>query len=200
MYPLFETIAVENLQAPHLANHQLRMDSSYLALFHKHNPINLSDLFHHLNIPNEGLFKWRISYNQYQHKSEIALYQPRVVNRISFYHLPADFDYSLKYTERLMFETIKAKYPLVDDVVLVKNGLLTDSLISNLVIEMKNDSQLYTPSSPLLKGTHRKRLIESGKVVEREIRYDQLRDINSITFINAMCSFSSSPMLKINFC
>lgn len=199
MYPLFETIAIVNFDAPYIAFHQQRMNESFLHLFHQPNCVQLDEVLKQTSISSAQLYKWRIEYGVDGYRSTIELYQPRVIQKISFHEISADFDYSLKYNNRLLFEEIKQQYPLCDEVILLKNGFLTDSLYANLVVEFKNDAGLYTPSTPLLKGTHRKRLLEEGLLKEKSIKIDEISDVKSILFINAMVNFENAPCVKLDF-
>ena len=56
-----------------------------------------------------------------------------------------------------------------DDILIVKNGLLTDTSIANIALYDGND--WYTPLHPLLKGTKRAELLDKGVLKEKEIKY-----------------------------
>ena len=55
-----------------------------------------------------------------------------------------------------------------DDILIVKNGLLTDTSIANIALYDGND--WYTPLHPLLKGTKRAELLDKGVLKEKEIK------------------------------
>ena len=46
-----------------------------------------------------------------------------------------------------------------------------------------------TPSSALLEGTTRKRLLESGKIVLKEIKVEEIKGFQKIALMNAMIDF-----------
>ena len=52
-----------------------------------------------------------------------------------------------------------------DDILIVKNGLLTDTSIANIALYDGND--WYTPLHPLLKGTKRAELLDKGVLKEK---------------------------------
>jgi 4-amino-4-deoxychorismate lyase len=197
MYPLLETIAISDFNAPYIAFHQQRMDDSFLQLFHQPNPFRLEVMLKQITVPTPHLYKWRILYGKDGVESSMALYEPRVIKKIAFHEIPIDFDYSLKYSDRSFFEQVKSQYSDCDEVVLLKNGFFTDSLYANLAIEIKNEAQLFTPSTPLLAGTHRKRLLKEGILKEKRFNVEEISLVKKIVFINAMGEFENSPFFDM---
>ena len=59
-----------------------------------------------------------------------------------------------------------------DEVVIVKNGFISDTTISNLAFF--DGSEWHTPNTPLLKGTKRAELLDSGFLKEKTIKLFQL--------------------------
>ncbi len=192
MFRLFETIAVENFNPENLGYHQQRMDDSYRKLFKTQCHFNLKSLFVELLIPDARKYKWRFDYSSTDCKSTVELYIPKVIQRVEFVEIPSDFDYALKYVDRTFFSEIRAQFSEFDEVIMTKNGFLTDSTIANIVVQFKNDSQLYTPITPLLCGTYRKKLLEKNFLIERMIHIDEIKEINNVFFINAMLPFDES--------
>lgn len=70
---------------------------------------------------------------------------------------------------------------------IVRNGRLTDTSIAN--VALWNGTEWHTPSFPLLKGTHRQRLLDEGRIVERDITVDDLSLYSRVRLFNAMISF-----------
>ena len=77
-----------------------------------------------------------------------------------------------------------SKRGLCDDIIIVKNGNLTDSSYSNLAFN--DGSKWITPSTPLLTGTRRGQLIESGELYEEELKVSDLKYFHSCSLINAL--------------
>ena len=71
-----------------------------------------------------------------------------------------------------------------DEVVIVKNGLLTDTSYSN--IALFDGQRWVTPRHPLLQGTMRQSLLDTGQLVERDIRDDEGGRYEKVSLINAM--------------
>lgn len=197
MYPLLETIAVSDFKAPHIALHQQRMDETFLRLFHRSNPYRLDEILKQIAVPTSALYKWRILYGKDGLESSMELYKPRGIKKIAFHEISIDFDYSFKYSDRSFFDEIRNHYSDCDDVILLKNGFLTDSLFANLAISFQNETQLYTPSTPLLAGTHRKRLLEKGVLKEKRFNIEEISMVKKIVFINAMVEFENSPFFQM---
>ena len=92
-----------------------------------------------------------------------------------------------KTTHREVYESARKEYPAVDDVLLYnEKGELTEFTIGNLVVEM--DGTLCTPpiSCGLLAGTFREHLLETGKVQEKVIRVDEIKDCQKVFLINSV--------------
>lgn len=74
--------------------------------------------------------------------------------------------------------------PVDEELIIVKNGIITDTSYANLVFY--NGKEWHTPSRPLLQGTKRQKLIDEGKIKEREIRVHDLKKFTKCSLINAM--------------
>ncbi|MEI6347572.1 MAG: aminotransferase class IV [Bacteroidota bacterium] len=196
MYPLFETIAIEKFQPQNIELHQQRMDISYLSLFKNTNPFNLSELIKYENIPSEGLFKWKILYGCSNYKTIVDRYEPRQINKVKFVHVDSNFDYTFKYSNRVQIDELRDINSEYDEIIMVKNGYLTDSSIANLVLKQKD--KLYTPNTPLLEGTQRKYLIMKDRIIEKQILYKDLGDFEGVFFINSMLPFERAPFFKLD--
>jgi para-aminobenzoate synthetase / 4-amino-4-deoxychorismate lyase len=92
-----------------------------------------------------------------------------------------------KTTKRDFYESVRRGTPGYDDVLLYnKLGELTEFTIGNLVVEL--DGKYFTPplSCGLLAGTFRAHLLETGKVTERTIRVEELKDCTQIFMVNSI--------------
>lgn len=197
MYPLFETIAVEHFEPQLLQYHQQRMDDSFLRYFHLENPYQLSKVFRSEQIVSDGVLKWRVEYGSQGFRSTIEPYSPRMIRRVKLVEIDPDFDYSMKFSDRAYFDLLKKRNPGYDELILLKNGQLTDSTYSNLILEAVSDGRLYTPSTPLLHGTQRQYLIDTVKVIPIPISIGQLPEFHKIYFVNAMLPLPHAPSLDI---
>ncbi len=66
----------------------------------------------------------------------------------------------------------------------MKNGFVTDTSYANIVFW--DGGKWITPTSPLLHGTARDRLLDSNQITEAEIAIDDLKNYSKAKIINAM--------------
>ena len=71
-------------------------------------------------------------------------------------------DYRYKSTDRSELNRLTAQKGNCDDIVIVKNGFITDTSFTNLALF--DGHQWLTPAHPLLAGTQRALLLEQGKI------------------------------------
>lgn len=71
-----------------------------------------------------------------------------------------------------------------DDIIIVKNGLVTDASSSNLVFV--RDGNFVTPADCLLPGTKRQLLLDKGMIRQEKVRVEDIWHYDSVLFINAM--------------
>lgn len=93
-------------------------------------------------------------------------------------------EYAYKYADRSSLDQLYDFREGQDDIVIMKNGLLTDGRFANLVFFDGNS--WFTPSKPLLHGTKRKKLLEKGFISEKEIGIRDIGNYRKCTLINAM--------------
>jgi len=145
------------------------------------------------NLSNE-LYKCRIIY-----EADIIsiAFQKYSEKRISSLQLVRDddFTYSHKYEDRTEFEkhlsAIKA-----DEVLIIKNGFVTDTSFSNVVFF--DGTKYLTPSSPLLEGTKRAKLITDGFIQEEEIRLNDIKKFKCVHLINALLDLKEENRITID--
>ena len=65
--------------------------------------------------------------------------------------------------------------------------LVTDTSIAN--IALYNDGLWFTPKKPLLEGTTRARLLNAGKIIEKDIAVEDLNNYSRVALMNAMIDF-----------
>ena len=78
-----------------------------------------------------------------------------------------------------------------DDVLIVKNGFVTDTSFSNVVF--RQDDRLFTPDTFLLNGCKRQELISKGTIEERKISLDDIKSYQCCYLINAMLDIEDNP-------
>jgi len=194
MCQLVESIKLKDGVIQNLEYHQMRMNRSMDELFPESPKINLERA---ITIPencNSGIFKVRVLYGNSVQKIEIEPYTFRTIQSLKVVHHES-IDYHLKYTDRQILQKLFAQRENYDDIIIVKNGLVTDSFAANLFFF--DGETWFTPNSPLLKGTKRQLLIDQGFVFEKKIRLEDIRSYQKIGLINAMIGFEEMPMIEI---
>lgn len=105
----------------------------------------------------------------------------------NFKILKSDVNYERKFLDRSALDEIFAQRDANDDVLIEKNGILTDTTIANIAI-LQNDIRI-TPKNPLLKGTTRQRLLNNSFLIERNFGIKELLNAQSFAILNAMIDF-----------
>lgn len=95
-----------------------------------------------------------------------------------------DIDYTYKSVDRSGLTFLQSERGTCDDVIIVRNGLLTDTSYSN--IALYDGNKWITPRFPLLQGTMRQSLLDNGDIVEGDISVNNISDYESVCMINAM--------------
>lgn len=194
MCRLFETIKVEKRQLLNVEYHNARLNRSRKELY---GPINEIDLVKIIQIPDDlsdEVFKCRVTYDRNIINIEFEKHIPRIVSSLKIIHC-AEIDYHLKYSNRDLLNALYQKREDCDDVLIIQNGLVTDTLFSNIVFW--NGSQWITPEKPLLEGTTRARLLEEKAILKGEIRKEDLSRFPRARIINALNDLNDSNDIKL---
>jgi para-aminobenzoate synthetase / 4-amino-4-deoxychorismate lyase len=92
-----------------------------------------------------------------------------------------------KTTRRDHYETIKARFPDCDDVILYNaDGLVTESCFANVVIYQNGAWLTPDLAAALLDGVFRHHLLAGGRIRAAPITVAQLRSCNAIYLINSV--------------
>ncbi|MCK9156611.1 MAG: aminotransferase class IV [Paludibacteraceae bacterium] len=176
----FESIKVENGVPLHLEYHQRRVDRC--------SAVNLVQTTDTIPLPNNGIYKLRISYTPIAVvKVSIEEYSPKTIDTLKIID-GGNVDYSLKYDDRSVLNKLHNQRDLCDDVLIIKDGKITDTSFCNIVFS--DGFKWVTPKRPLLEGTCRARLICEGKISEEDITVDDLDRYKYYMLINAMLDFN----------
>lgn len=194
MSRLIESICLNDGVFYRLPHHQARMDKSVKEIFHRQNDIQLKDFLQTQSYPTQGLVKCRIVYDTRIHTIEFVRYTQKPVNSLKI--IKADsIAYANKYEDRSALHQLYQLREDCDDVLIVKNGFLADSYYSNVILYDGGD--WFTPSTPLLAGTMRQYLLETGKISEATIRVEDIRLFQKVKLINSMLGLNG-PELSIS--
>jgi len=181
---LLETIRIENGRPLHLAWHNRRFNRVRRELFGAREALDLAGFLG--EIPLRGRYRCRVLYTLYIEQVELLPYSPRLPRRFALTEF--DGDYRYKYADRRVFEDLRRLHPGVEELILCRKGLLTDTTIAN--IALRRGMIWYTPRRPLLAGTTRARLLEAGQLVESDISCDEITGYDELALMNAMIGFA----------
>ncbi|HHD79496.1 MAG TPA: hypothetical protein ENK90_01400 [Epsilonproteobacteria bacterium] len=179
---LLETIKIEEGKISNLEYHQKRCDLSRASLFQTTHSLKLSSYIHP---PSKGLYRCRIIYNKQIHSIEYIPYTPKDVSTLKI--VPSAIEYAFKYANRDALNTLVKTYADVDEIIIEKDGYISDTSIAN--IAFYDGEKWITPSSPLLKGTMRAKLIDEGFLHLRDIQKEDLSKYTQVALMNAMIGF-----------
>jgi 4-amino-4-deoxychorismate lyase len=196
MFPFFETIRYSNTVAENLHFHQQRVERTF-ACYGVDVAFDLMTIDYKREAEkngalNEAVYKCKIAYDlKGNYTISFEPYQLRKINTFTLVDI-GNNDYSIKLTDRTWIN-IAVQSVITDDVIFMKNGILKDASYANIVLFDGND--WVTPINPLLLGTKRALLLSENKIIEKEIRVEQLKDFKSLKFINAMMLWEESPTI-----
>ncbi len=196
MSRLFETIQVRNGKIRNLEYHNRRFNASRRELFGITRQEDLGIL---IGIPGDlgrGIFRCRVLYGREIDTIEFIPHRQREVQSLKM--VSADtIDYPLKYADRRQLEALFRQRGDCDEILIIKNGFVTDTSISNIVF-CRSDGSWITPDTYLLKGTMRTFLLETGRIREAAVRPNDLPGYYGAKMINCMLDLDGSPLIPID--
>jgi 4-amino-4-deoxychorismate lyase len=195
MYRLIESIRLENGKFHNLSYHEQRMNRSLRAVFGATVPFGVEKFLQKFPLPDDGLFKCRLLYDDQTQEVEFVPYVAKIVRTVRTIE-DNTIVYEHKFEDRSWLEKLFAMRGDCDEIIIIRNGEVTDSANANLVF--KKDGNWYTPQSFLLGGTMRQSLLDSGKIRSIPIRKEELHSFESFKLINAMIGFSGPDLVVEN--
>ena len=187
-----EVIRIDDGQPQHLSYHLRRMAKTVMDIYGKAIPKFQVSVPEHART---GRVKCRIEYTDEILSVEYTPYSPRMRKSVATVR-DDSISYKYKSVDRRQLARLVRKAG-TDDVIIVRNGMITDASYCNLILE-DHEGKMFTPADALLHGTCRQRLIDNGTVVERHISIDDLRCYKHIYFINAMMDITDAQRMNVN--
>ena len=174
----FETIKCEDFEIFNLDFHNKRVANT-IGL-----NINLQEYIYPLS---EEFLRCKVTYNDFEILN--VEYFPYKKREISSFKLIFDdeINYSKKYLNREKLDNLFSKKENCDEIIIIKNKIVTDTSIANIAIFYEN--MWITSKNCLLKGTTRNRLLEEKFLIEKDISVEMLRKASTIALMNAMIDF-----------
>lgn len=184
MSRLVETIRINDGVPMNLEYHNQRMYHSLYDLFGVKKEIDLKSVLKVPDTASSGVIKCRIEYDMEITKIE---FQPYFIRPVKSLRLVEDneIEYRYKFTDRSRLESLFEKRGVCDDILIIKNGLVTDTYYANIVFKCA-DNTWVTPISCLLKGTRRSTLLQKNVIKEANIPISYIKKYHEARLINAM--------------
>lgn len=176
-----ETIRIEDGEIYNLDYHTERFNRTRAAFWKGTIPLDLREFVFPQSLM--GIHKCRIVYGR---EIEEITYVPYQMRKVSSLCLVASdtIDYTYKSTNREDLNILYAQRKTADDVLIVKDGYLTDTSIAN--VALYDGKTWCTPSHPLLQGTKRAELLDKKIIVEKDIPQAHLGEYSKLMLFNAM--------------
>ncbi|HEY9114941.1 MAG TPA: aminotransferase class IV family protein [Bacteroidales bacterium] len=194
MYRLLESIRTEKGELQNLHYHQARMNASVKELFGVENSIKLEKI----SVPEHcrrGLYKCRVVYSETIENIEFIPYQYPPIKSLKLI-IDDAIDYEYKFVNRSNINLLLEKKGSYDDILIVKNNLITDTSLANIIFF--NGKYWLTPALPLLKGTQRAKLLFEEKIIAADIHAEDLLHFQKARLINAMMRFEDEVDVEVN--
>ncbi len=183
MFRLIETIKLKDGVLQNIRLHNKRMNHSRFELFGWSEDLILNKNILNIKDYSQGIFKCRVVYDKVIQGIEIIPYQIKTINTLKLV-FDNSIDYSHKYEDRECINRLFKLKEKCDDVLIIKDGYVTDSSYCNIVFD--TGTRLITPSTPLLEGIKREVLLTKGKITEEEIKYTDIKLFKKAYLINSM--------------
>ncbi len=153
------------------------------------------NLYDYIYPPSADLLRCKVIYDEDGIVSvDFYPYEKKKIKSFKLIHNDL-IDYYLKRVDRSNIDRLYDQKNDCDEIIIVKNGFITDTSMANIAIE--KDGIWYTPKIPLLRGTTRDRFIEDGTLKEVDIDVDMLKSADKIALLNAMIGFDIKKKFKI---
>lgn len=172
--------------------HQQRIDLTS-KVFSINSKIELKDI----SIPNfndDLVRKCRIIYSKDDFSVSFSEYKQRKIENLKVV-FDDTIDYSYKFENRDRLNSLFEDRGGCSDIIIVKNGCLTDTSFSNIVLF--DGDKYFTPSSFLLNGNMRQKLLMDKIIIEKEIKLEDIHSFKKLYLINALNSLEDSLSINV---
>lgn len=180
---LLESIKILNGKVYNVTFHEQRANRSRKMIFGLERPLNLKKA---IVVPEEfkkGLVKCRVIYGESIESVSFTMYEKRKINSAKVIYADHVL-YDHKYVIRKVLDDLYAKREDHDEIIIIKNGFVTDAYYYNVVFE--KEGKFFTSDTPLLRGIQRERLIHSKKVQVIPIGSEDISSFDRVHFVNAL--------------
>lgn len=184
MSRLVESIRLEDGKLLNISLHKARMIRALSDVFGIKTDIDLENFITIPDTAKKGVYKCRIEYDNEIRKVEFI---PYLIRRITSLKIVEDntIIYAHKFADRKQLEELFSMRQKADDILILKNGMVTDTSYANVIFRNFNGDWI-TPSTFLLSGTRRECLLNNGRIKEAAIASRDIIKYTEVKLINAM--------------
>ncbi len=172
-----------------------RIYRTTLHFFSKPLTVNLTNNMIPDDLRNE-LVKCRIVYAKEVISIHFETYKMRNIQSLALVENNT-IEYSYKYKNRDKINELLNLHNDCDDILIIKNSLVTDTSYSNVVFK-DFDGKLYTPESTLLAGTKRQKLLDTGIIYKKAISINDIKSYVGVYLINAMMDIEDNVFVNVD--
>ena len=192
---LLETIQIKNGTFKNIEYHNNRFTASRADLFGCQDILKLKNIVKIPSECSEGIFRCRVIYSEEIQEITFAPYVYKEIKTLKLVDI-GDWDYSYKYADRSFLTKLLTENQEADEVIMTKNGFITDCTIANLAFY--DGKNWFTPSTPLLKGTKRQQLLDRQLITERDISIADTKNYQGVCLINTFRELSSTGFQPVS--
>ena len=175
----FETLRVNDGKILNLEYHQRRVTKTR-RFFGFEDTLKIQE--EDFDLPKNGEYRLRFDYAK-----DIKSFTCRALTCREFKAfrvVNSNVKYAHKYANRDELDALKVDEK---DLIIVKDGLLSDTTIANIALHV--EGIWLTPKTPLLAGTTRDRLLQSGFLKCADLRIEDLKNAKNFAIMNALIDF-----------
>lgn len=192
---LIESVKLLDGKFHNLFYHEQRMLRSLQQVCGSNEDFDLEEFLAKKIYPKQGLYKCRIVYDGQSKETTFVPYEPKSISRLKIVEHDR-ISYAFKFADRKMIDHLLGFRGDCDDILIIKDGMVTDCSFSNIVF--RKGELWYTPESALLKGTMRQNLMDKNHIQQEEIRKKDILSFDTFKIINAMLEFDSPEVAVSN--
>lgn len=189
MYPYIETVRIENGKIENLVYHNRRLNATRRTVLGATNDLDLVEYINPILYLKRT--KCRVEYKDTIISIDYTPYCMRSINTLKWV-VCDEADYRYKSSNRSTLNRLFTQRKEADDILIIRNGLLTDTSICN--VALWDGVSWITPDKPLLCGTMRAKLLDSGVIIPGDIHLDDLGNFSRLCLFNAMIDFGDMEL------
>lgn len=194
-FPFFESIRLLDGQFHLLEVHENRIRQARAYHGQTEMPVGLEQWLLQFACPQQGLFKCRLSYGASFEAPQFIPYIPKPIRSLKLV-TDNQIEYTFKRNNRQQINHLYQQRHECDDVLIVRNGKITDTSYCNIVFF--DGHRWFTPDEPLLQGVQRAFLLQNNKIHAATIHRNDLNQFVAFRLINALIPWENAAEISID--